>query len=391
MTEPEVALVFTAEPWVEELHRHLTDHGGARIRSLVIEQSVALEESYDVLVVSHRWPALTRAFVADVHSRGRQVLGVHDLTEPPSRAHLVAVEVDATIEADAGPDAFVRALVTLGARRGQRAGVGHREPVVRSGRLVGVGGPPGVGRTEIAIQLALSLSSANSPAVLVDGDDISPSTAQRLGLPVEPNLRTAIDAVEHGLGALADARDRAGAVAVADPRRNPEPCGLGPGASGRGDPRHRPARQRGRERRGRRARSAPRRRHLRAGRNATAQALTREADVLVAVCDASPVGVARLLAWIVDARLLAASTPLVVVANRAPGSAFRRGELYEEITSSVDVVEVAFVPLDARVADAAWAGQPVASGRFTKAVGRMTDVLRPLPRRLLESRLEVAS
>ena len=80
MSEPEVALVFTAEPWVEELHRHLSDHGGARVRSLVVEQSVALEESYDVLVVSHRWPALTRAFVADVHARGRRVLGVHDLS-----------------------------------------------------------------------------------------------------------------------------------------------------------------------------------------------------------------------------------------------------------------------------------------------------------------------
>ena len=69
VTEPEVALVFTAEPWVEELHRYLSDHGGARVRSLVVEQSVALEESYDVLVVSHRWPALTLAFVGDVHDR----------------------------------------------------------------------------------------------------------------------------------------------------------------------------------------------------------------------------------------------------------------------------------------------------------------------------------
>ena len=43
------------------------------------------------------------------------------------------------------------------------------------------------------------------------------------------------------------------------------------------------------------------------GRFATAQALVREADVIVAVCDASPVGVARLLAWTVDARSLAPS------------------------------------------------------------------------------------
>jgi len=49
MSEPEVALAFTPDPWVEDVHRHLTDHGGARVRSIVVEPSVALDESYDVL------------------------------------------------------------------------------------------------------------------------------------------------------------------------------------------------------------------------------------------------------------------------------------------------------------------------------------------------------
>ena len=56
MREPEVALAFTADVWVEELHRHLTDHGGARVRTLLVEPEGALEESYDVLVAGHRWP-----------------------------------------------------------------------------------------------------------------------------------------------------------------------------------------------------------------------------------------------------------------------------------------------------------------------------------------------
>ena len=54
------------------------------------------------------------------------------------------------------------------------------------------------------------------------------------------------------------------------------------------------------------------------GRFATARALAAEADVLVAVCDASPVGVARLLAWTVEARALAPATPVIVAVNRAP-------------------------------------------------------------------------
>lgn len=87
MSEPEIALVFTPDPWVEELHRHLTDHGGARVRQVVVEPGVALEESYDILVVSHRWPALTRAFVSDVHSTGRVVLGVYDREEASGLDH----------------------------------------------------------------------------------------------------------------------------------------------------------------------------------------------------------------------------------------------------------------------------------------------------------------
>jgi MinD-like ATPase involved in chromosome partitioning or flagellar assembly len=295
------------------------------------------------------------------------------------------------IEADAGPDAFVRALVALAAQGAPRPGTSALAPTVRPGRLVAVGGPPGVGRTEIAIEFAISTAKA-STVVLIDCDDVGPSIAQRLALPVEPNLRTAVDAVEHGQGELdaalltlgrsrlqvvggipnpaawAQTRpgevvrvvdrlgDRADQVVVAD--------GLGSLSDVRGSPR---------------------------GRFATAQALAREADVLVAVCDASPVGVTRLLAWAASARTLAPATPLVVVVNRAPPAAFRRGELYEEINSSLDVVDVAFAPIDKRVTDAAWAGTPVASGRFTRAVGRVSEVVRSLPRRRLEARLEIAS
>jgi MinD-like ATPase involved in chromosome partitioning or flagellar assembly len=382
VTEPEIALVFTAEPWVEELHRHLSDHGGARVRSLVVEESVALEETYDVLVVSHRWPALTQAFVGDLHERGRRVLGVHDVAEPASRAHLAAVDVDAVIEADAGPDAFVRALATLGSQPGRRRPVGVLPAAARAARLVAVGGAPGVGRTEIALELACS-TARTSACTFVDCDDVAPSVAQRLGLAIEPNLRTAIDAVEHGRGDLATAVLEVSGTGLGVVGGISSPVGwtqVRPGEVVRvidrlaesvgtvivdgvgsledlgGPPR---------------------------GRFATAQALAREADVLVAVCDASPVGVTRLLSWTVAARRFAPETPIVVVVNRAPASAFRRGELYDEITSSVHVVDVGFVPTDSHVTVAAWAGQPVARGRFTRALARTSEVVRELPRRVI--------
>ncbi|HTK15901.1 MAG TPA: hypothetical protein VL769_05865 [Acidimicrobiia bacterium] len=385
MSEPEIALVFTAEPWVEELHRYLSDHGGARVRSLVVEQSVALEESYDVLVVSHRWPALTQAFVADVQARSRRVLGVVDRGEPASRSHLAAVNVDALVESDAGPEAFVRALVELCSQQPRRGAA--PEPVaVRPGRIVAVGGPPGVGRTELAIELAIA-AARTTTVVLADCDDVAPAVAQRLGLALEPNLRTAIDAVEHGRGDLGSCfqqhrgtklsilggipnstswmQVRPGEVLrvvdrLAEVAEIVVVDGIGSLEDLGGPPR---------------------------GRFATARALANEADVLVAVCDATPVGIARLLAWIVEARGLAPATPIVVAVNRAPSGAFRRGELYDEIVSSIDVTDISFVGVDPRVVDAAWDGRPVARGGFRRTVSRLAQVVVKQPRRAGDAQL----
>jgi MinD-like ATPase involved in chromosome partitioning or flagellar assembly len=261
---------------------------------------------------------------------------------------------------------------------------------VRPGRIVAVGGPPGVGRTELAIELAIA-AARTTTVVLADCDDVAPAVAQRLGLALEPNLRTAIDAVEHGRGDLGSCFqqhrgtklsilggipnstswmqvrpsevlrvvDRLAEVAeivVAD--------GIGSLQDLGGPPR---------------------------GRFATARALAIEADVLVAVCDASPVGIARLLAWIVEARGLAPATPVVVAVNRAPSAAFRRGELYDEIASSIDVADIAFVGVDPRVVDAAWDGRPVARGRFTRTISRLAQVVVKQPRRVGDVQLVVTA
>jgi MinD-like ATPase involved in chromosome partitioning or flagellar assembly len=368
MREPEVALAFTADVWVEELHRHLTDHGGARVRTLLVEPEGALEESYDVLVAGHRWPALTRALVADVRAHGRAVLGVHDREEIASRDHLIALGVDALVEADAGPDAFVRAITAVAGRRVDASVARPIAAASRAGRLVTVGGPPGVGRTEVAIQVAVAIS-ARTRALLIDVDDVAPAVAPRLHLPIEPNLRTAIDAVEHGRGDL----DRC--VLVESKSGLPIVTGL-PNASAWAQVRP-----------GEIVRVVDRLAEAAdvvvvdgAGmleeigtasirsRFATARTMVSEADVVVAVCNASPHGIARLLGWAVEAFALAPTASFFVVVNRAPGARFRRGELYEEITTSLPNVDVGFVPSDARVVDAAWNGTTVARGGFTRAV-----------------------
>ena len=82
---------------------------------------------------------------------------------------------------------------------------------------------------------------------------------------------------------------------------------------------------------------------------------------------------------------------MVVVVNRAPSSAFRRREMYAEIMSSVDAADVAFVGLDQRVCEAAWAGRPVGRGRFTRSVENVLDAVGAVPTRPNAARLDVAS
>ena len=72
----------------------------------------------------------------------------------------------------------------------------------RLGPLVVVSGPRGSGVTEVAVTLAAALAARREPVVLVDAHEVAPSVAGRLGLELEPNLRSAIDACAHGLGEL---------------------------------------------------------------------------------------------------------------------------------------------------------------------------------------------
>jgi MinD-like ATPase involved in chromosome partitioning or flagellar assembly len=377
VSEPTIALAFTADYWVEELHRYLSDHGGARVRSVVFEPSIALEESYDVLVTGHRWPALTRALIDDVRAAGRAVLGVFDREEPASREHLAAVGVDVVVESDAGCEAFVRAIV---ATVGTRASLAYELPVlsaepVRAGRVVVVGGAPGAGRTEVAIQLTAALARRASVA-LVDADDVAPALAARLALPIEPNLHSAIDAVEHGRG------DVHACVSTANGLRARLVAGI-PNANAWTQVRP-----------GEVVRVIERLAEMvdvvvvdgvgaiedlggsARGRYATARALLGEADALVAVGDSAPHGVTRLLSWVADARTLAAQVPVSVVVNRAPDDRFRRAELYEELRASLGAVGIAFCVHDPRVVEAAWSGTLVRPGPFTRGIEPLVELVR---------------
>jgi MinD-like ATPase involved in chromosome partitioning or flagellar assembly len=377
--EPEVALVLSPEAWVERFHRHCTDHGGARVRQVVMDPALALEDMYSTLVVSHRWPGLSAGLVDELHRRGRTVLGVYDPSEPGALDHLRALGVDDEISTDAEMHAFVLAVARLApSAREHTRDDGPRQDVppqpVSHARLIAVGGPAGSGATEVAVGIADAISAAGRRTVIVDADDVTPSIAPRLSLPIEPNIRSAIDAVEFGLGDMrrtvlsvddADFLVLAGlpnvsawsqvrpaeVVAVTDKLVSVVDeliVNVGHRLESVGG---------GRERYG------------------ITRSVLAEAGMIVAVCLATPIGISRLLAWIADARAMAPEAVVTVVVNRAPRDRYRRAELTQEIVRSFEPTGLFFLPEDRRVAAAVWEGRLVARGPFRRGVRRLAGAL----------------
>jgi MinD-like ATPase involved in chromosome partitioning or flagellar assembly len=391
MAEPEVALVFSPEAWVETLHRHLTDHGGARVRQVVMDPSLAFDEEYGTIVVSHRWPALTRTFVDAIHQRRRRILGVFDPDEPGGEEYLVTLGVDKVLASDASVGLFVDALTGMAPARGEAApSVGALEAAMdgspASGppredgsshlRLIAVGGTPGAGTTEVAIGLAIALDQVGGATVLIDTDDVVPSVAQRLGMPIEPNLRSAIEAVEYGMGDLETAviqRTRALEVVCGLPNveawSQVRPSEVIDVIAALARTRHHVVGNVGSrlEDVGRGGRS----------RYGISRAVVTNASMLIGVGPATPVGVTRLLGWVTDIRALNPSAPVHLVANRAPRDAFRRAEIEQEISRTFRPVSLSFLPTDPRVERAAWAGDVVEYGPYTKAVADLAVKVMP--------------
>jgi Mrp family chromosome partitioning ATPase len=384
MSEPEVALVFSPEPWVERLHRHCADHGGARIRQILVEPELALEEAYDVIVVSHRWPALSRALVDALQVSGRAVLGVFDPAEPAGREHLRALGVTGCIDSDRDPAeivAAVRAVASapVGSHASRRAAP-PVDPSVRPsgapGRVLVVAGPPGVGKTEVAVAVAASLHARRGRCVLVDVDELAPSLGPRLALPLGPTLRDAVDAAAHEAGDL-------GRTVVMGPKGLPVVLGLPSRAAW--------LHVRAHELVGMLDELARRFAWVvvdtgpciedvaTAGRSrfGMSRAACARADVVLAVVDGSPNGVVRLIAMLGDVRLLARGAPVHVLANRAPSVRARRAELAEEIVRTCAPAGLAVASDDPRVADAAWTGGLVTAGPFRDAVERVVDAIAP--------------
>ena len=375
MNEVEVALAASARDWPDRLHRFLADHGGARVRAQVLTPEDAIAEDYQVLIIDDVSSFLTPRLVSEIQRRRRQVLGVFDPADSPdAKERLWEFGVDQVIEADASADEFVVALRALVVLAPEYPVDDLPAPEKRRDQLVlSVGAPPGgCGATELAIALATHLARTGSTALL-DLDETAPSIAQRLSLPMLPNLRTAIDAVAHRQIRLGRALQPVGRLDVLtglsserdwmELRTHEVTAVLGEIRSRYRFVVSNVGSQIGDVEFGQ------------GGRFSVSRAGVRAADQLVLVALPNPVSVSRVTAWQVQARDLNQSAEVTIVVNRAPRSRYRREELREELRRANDAARIQFLPEDPQLKAATWAGSRVTSGRFYRSTRKLAREL----------------
>lgn len=368
-----MALAISARDWPDRIHRFLADHGGARVRAQVLSAEDATTEAFQVLIIDDICSFLTPRLVEKMRRQRRMVLGVFDPIEAPDgKERLLECGVDLVIEADAEADEFVIALRTLALTEEPIPVEVEPTAAVRSKRnLYVVGGPPGgCGATELAVALTHRLSS-RGPTVLIDADEVSASLAQRLGLPLLPNLRSALDVLNHRpdtlrktlisfdrfmvLTGLSGERDwmeiRPGQIGdllaelCSQFQHVVVNCGSLLEQVGFAD----------------------------TGRFGITRQVVAMADCLVGVGLPTPVGITRLLTWAADSTELNSTAFMHLVVNRRPRSRYRRAEVMEEIDRAIPGAAISFLPEDPAVETAAWTGSLVPSGLYVRTVRKLAD------------------
>lgn len=356
----EVALAASAREWPDRLHRFLLDHGGARVVDRVMSAEQAQGARFDVLLIDDICSFLSPRLVSVLKRAGSEVIGVYAPEDgSDAKRRLIECGISDVIETEASPEEFIVKI---------EAALAHRLPVVETEMpgtdtvAIAVTGPStGVGITEVAVSLASSLSTRES-TVLLDLDPVWPSVAQRLGLGLHPNIRTAIDCALHSPERLAQAIEHIDSLGV---------------IGGRADLGH----------------AAPVSRHevvtlLDCLDEHTAVVvadvgpigdleggLIREFDTVIAVGAPDPVGVTRFIRSVSQLHSAHPGVSMVGVMNMTGRSGFRSGEIGLEIHRSLPDLTMVTLPYDPKVAEAAWDGRVAAGRSYSRAVAAMADVI----------------
>jgi MinD-like ATPase involved in chromosome partitioning or flagellar assembly len=316
-----------------------------------------MADEYEVLLIDDVCSFLTPRLVRGLREMGREIVGVYEPNDAPDAKRLLLdCGITDMIESDAPAEEFVAsAASTLMHRRPSLVPV----PKAPHSFRVGVVGPVGgVGVTEVSIGLANSLSSARS-TLLIDLDQVGPSVAQRLDLPLHPNLMTAIDSAHHSedIGDAIIAYEQMGVVGgLAGPMGQEVPT-------------------------------------------VEIEALIDEIEVsghevivadlgttrpdrleamrfnaLIAVGLANPVGLARLVRTLQAISAEAVEADVVAVVNRTV-SGRRNLEIRSELARLMPQTPVVLLPEDRGMERAAWDGMRLTRGPFARAVGRIATLI----------------
>lgn len=407
MGELTLGIVASARTWRTELQAHVRDHVTGMKVQILREPRMALEAELDVIVIDDVSSFLSKNKVQLLQSRGVRVVGIFDPEEQAGQGqgYLETLGVDLALPSTTRPEDMLFAVEQLQPSRARATGdvqfdslmadfdlgapsAPHVELPASHGRVIAVAGPGGTGASEVAIGLADAFALRGEVALLIDADETAPTIARRLCYQLQPNVLTAIDAVLHQTHPLPQVVGRridhsAGHVGfhvipgIANPddwsqlrasevtdlltetRRSWGITVVNAGRSTEDLSAY------GFERFG-----------------ATRSALM-HADLVVAVCMASPVGVLRMLEWLAAYRALGRELPVFVVFNRAPGKKFARAQLEAQLFENAGEYFIAghcFVDDDERVYAAEWEGRLVANGPFTKAMSGLAELVAPSTR-----------
>jgi len=357
---PELALAASARDWPDRVHRFLLDHGGGRVLARVMGPEQAVHDEYDVLLIDDVCSFLTPRLVQRLRGAGREIVGVYSPGDgPDAKRRLLECGITDVIESDATADEFVAAAAAILAHR--QVAMPELPRISPTFRIGVLGSGAGTGVTEVSIALSSHLAERRS-AVLIDLNQTWPGIAQRLDLPLHPNLRTAVDLAHHSPDRLHEAIHETGDLAVVAGLANP---GVGSEVSGH-------------ELRSLVEDLGTRRHEFLVADlgavtgNDIAGLLT--FDILLVVGAANPVGLTRLVR-IVHTLLSGRHPEILVVVNRVGTAGHVRGEIRSEMIRSLPGTPLILLPSDPRVESAAWNGVIANRGRFHKAMKEVAVLL----------------
>lgn len=371
MTDGETVIAVTVSQrgWSAELIRHLIDYGGARLGGTALTGDDALRQDYDVLIIDDIASYFSPRLVEKIHQQGRRVVGVYDGERGATgRERLAAAGVDGVAEADAGPNALLELALQVSPRLPESVPL---PPEIMTSSPLGVTAVAG-GDLAGDVALALGGTFASLWKVLVlDADTVAPCLAQRLSMPIVPNLLTALDSLVQLRGSIDDSmlsgpdgvtlmtgipeasewetirsEDIADLVTAAAQRFDRVVVKISPYIEDLS------------------------RLGSRDGRFEVSRSLLRLAGEVALLAEPTPLGLSRAISWISQAQRLT-SGRLHVLFENAPLGAFERSQLSDELTRTFPPSSITWLPADPARARAAWNGTPVPRGAFRKTVHRL--------------------